>query len=572
MPTSKAKKPSKANADGNWNFEQRNERVYDKSESAESKYRAQRGGRVQISGKAKTDAGANIAQALEQSDAGHYIEREPARSEATASLRKAVENDEGRMTSSQQELHKDETTSFYPVAEEDDIRKAAKKTPQTQTARISANAAKAKGYQRRPNPAKPAPQSSSAKEPRPAAGRQTATVRPAVNSGNAQNTRSTLLNASRPKPAQQAMPAANTAKAASASQASAAISKSRLNISKLGQKKPVSSRSKTSSRPVKQAKNLRNMQAAKIVAFITLAAIIICSAVILLVSSRPQLLQWKLSTATGILPKPPSTPIKIAPGESYDFWSSVDHILDDPSDLGMVFSDTSCVTRPAFSKVEIKGAAQSGSVFTVKLMLGNESETFAFIVMEPSQSLAVDGIVANPESINVYINKERSLPETYEPTDLKVPIVHFSYNSTTERLKLATEAAVAAEELFAAASEEGFTFVVERGYEPYSQIAESFSESKTDKEPGHDEHQTGFSMSVSALTAEFKTVSNFSSSQEAAWLMANAYRYGFIQRYPQGKESFTGYEASYSQYRYVGKTLAGFLYLNNLTLDEFYAD
>ena len=48
------------------------------------------------------------------------------------------------------------------------------------------------------------------------------------------------------------------------------------------------------------------------------------------------------------------------------------------------------------------------------------------------------------------------------------------------------------------------------------------------------------------------------------------FKYGFILRYPKGKESITGYEYNPTHIRYVGKELAKYIYDNNLTLEEYY--
>ena len=51
----------------------------------------------------------------------------------------------------------------------------------------------------------------------------------------------------------------------------------------------------------------------------------------------------------------------------------------------------------------------------------------------------------------------------------------------------------------------------------------------------------------------------------------NSYKYGYILRYPEGKESITGYSAEAWHYRYVGKDVAKFIYENDITFDEYYA-
>ena len=61
----------------------------------------------------------------------------------------------------------------------------------------------------------------------------------------------------------------------------------------------------------------------------------------------------------------------------------------------------------------------------------------------------------------------------------------------------------------------------------------------------------------------------FEESIEFEWMKNNSYKYGFILRYPKGKEHITGFKYEPWHYRYVGKKLAKYLYENNLTLEEY---
>ena len=83
--------------------------------------------------------------------------------------------------------------------------------------------------------------------------------------------------------------------------------------------------------------------------------------------------------------------------------------------------------------------------------------------------------------------------------------------------------------------------------------------------PGYSEHQTG-------LCADINTInSSFANTKEAKWLAKNAYKYGFILRFPKDKEDVTGYKYEPWHYRYVGIKVAKIIYEENLTLEEYYA-
>lgn len=83
--------------------------------------------------------------------------------------------------------------------------------------------------------------------------------------------------------------------------------------------------------------------------------------------------------------------------------------------------------------------------------------------------------------------------------------------------------------------------------------------------PGTSEHQTGLATDINSVS------SSFENTKEFTWLSKNSYKYGFILRYPKGKEHITGYMYEPWHYRYVGEEVAKFIYENDLTYEEYYA-
>ena len=81
--------------------------------------------------------------------------------------------------------------------------------------------------------------------------------------------------------------------------------------------------------------------------------------------------------------------------------------------------------------------------------------------------------------------------------------------------------------------------------------------------PGHSEHQTGLAMDINNAS------DSFNNTKEAKWIAENCYKYGFILRYPQGKQDITGYKYESWHVRYLGKALAKEVYDSGLTLEEF---
>ena len=86
--------------------------------------------------------------------------------------------------------------------------------------------------------------------------------------------------------------------------------------------------------------------------------------------------------------------------------------------------------------------------------------------------------------------------------------------------------------------------------------------------PGYSEHQTGLTVDIAATNEESK---NCAETNAYLWTSTNSPTYGWILRYPQGKEQITGYDFEPWHYRYIGKALAEAVSESKLTYDEFYA-
>lgn len=202
-----------------------------------------------------------------------------------------------------------------------------------------------------------------------------------------------------------------------------------------------------------------------------------------------------------------------------------------------------------------------------KNISGVESETELFIV-------------SNPESIEVYVNKNRRLPEGYTPDDLVEPdILHLSPGGDDRRL-LREEAASALEDLFQASDEKGLNLVAVSGYRSnqrqttiyQSSVANNGQEyaDQFSARPGTSEHETGLAIDVSTSVIAFALEDAFQQTEEGSWLEDHAHHYGFIIRYPEGKEEITGYAYEPWHLRYVGEELADHLYHESLTLEEYF--
>ena len=122
--------------------------------------------------------------------------------------------------------------------------------------------------------------------------------------------------------------------------------------------------------------------------------------------------------------------------------------------------------------------------------------------------------------------------------------------------------------------------VIDSGYRPYSyqeNLMKDLIKIKGEEaykslaKPGYSEHQTGLAVDI-GFYKEGVYDNNFvveNYLEEFKWLNDNAYKYGFIIRYPLDKEHITEYIYEPWHLRYVGK-LSKLLFNNNLTLEEYY--
>ena len=88
--------------------------------------------------------------------------------------------------------------------------------------------------------------------------------------------------------------------------------------------------------------------------------------------------------------------------------------------------------------------------------------------------------------------------------------------------------------------------------------------------PGTSEHQTGLAVDFAYYENGIYNDDVKEDDEEAIWLKNNCWKYGFILRYPKGKEHITGYKFEPWHFRFVGPKLAKKIYEENITLEEYY--
>ena len=105
----------------------------------------------------------------------------------------------------------------------------------------------------------------------------------------------------------------------------------------------------------------------------------------------------------------------------------------------------------------------------------------------------------------------------------------------------------------------------------YNRYKKQDGEEKADTysgRPGHSEHQTGLAVDVYNKEKDY---TNFGTTKEYEWMMEHAHEYGFILRFPKGKEKETGYTYEAWHFRYVGIDAATYIHNNNISLEEYVA-
>ena len=178
------------------------------------------------------------------------------------------------------------------------------------------------------------------------------------------------------------------------------------------------------------------------------------------------------------------------------------------------------------------------------------------------------------DGLAILVNKHYSLPDKYAPKDIVKMSNWYSYDGNSVR----KEVYEAFKEMFNAAKKENITLIVNSSYRDYDSQKQIYDKYKRENgeeyadeyaaRPDFSEHQTGLALDIFTLGTNR---ANFEDSDGFKWLSKNAYKYGFILRYPKGKEDITGYSYESWHYRYLGKELAKKVYDSGLTYDEYYA-
>ena len=170
----------------------------------------------------------------------------------------------------------------------------------------------------------------------------------------------------------------------------------------------------------------------------------------------------------------------------------------------------------------------------------------------------------------ILVNKENKLNSDFKPNTL-VKVTRCSLGN----FYLEEETATAYEYMCLNLIDEGLNISINSAYRSYEEQEKLYDDylklygksyvNKYVAVPGYSEHQTGLALDLESLDCDI-----FKNSKEYRWIKNNAYKYGFILRYQEGKENITGYNAEEWHIRYVGRKAAEYIYKNNITFEEYY--
>ena len=181
-------------------------------------------------------------------------------------------------------------------------------------------------------------------------------------------------------------------------------------------------------------------------------------------------------------------------------------------------------------------------------------------------------------SVTLLVDKNHALLSSYVPSNLVSPYL----NSTRDVIEISEAMADHLKDMMEAAKAEEISLYINDGYISYEEQENRYEDlvslvgekeaKKITFPAGYSEHQTGLAVDFTDDPSATSNSVDFGDTPSGQWLMQNAAKYGFILRYPEGKESITGYSYSPWHYRYVGIPIAGAIYGRGVdyTFEEYY--
>ncbi len=216
----------------------------------------------------------------------------------------------------------------------------------------------------------------------------------------------------------------------------------------------------------------------------------------------------------------------------------------------------------------------SGNISSLEIKVEKKSKKTSDIPPFDNYKLTLNG-----DSLIALVSKKYKLPANYAPSDI-VFLPDFGI-PTTGGGHLRSIVVQDLSNMIDDMKNAGLDLKISSSYRSYDTQITTYKYwlsynggdySKADKisaRPGHSEHQLGTTIDVVNSEVNYKLTRNFGNTKAFAWLNENAYKYGFVMSYPEGKETITGYSYEPWHWRYIGKDHALEFKNSGLTLIEY---
>lgn len=206
----------------------------------------------------------------------------------------------------------------------------------------------------------------------------------------------------------------------------------------------------------------------------------------------------------------------------------------------------------------------------------NQNMTYDNIILNVNMNLDYDfytnvNTLHNYLDITTLVNKYNKLPDNYEIDDLVTLDNEYSKKGEKVREVIYNDL----KKMFDEAKKDNINLNVISGFRTNEKQDTLFNNSIKKNgldhaliysaKPGYSEHQLGLAIDINSVEESFKN------TNEYKWLKNNSYKYGFIERYPEGKEKITGFGYEPWHYRYLGVDVATKIFTENITYEEYVA-
>ena len=251
-----------------------------------------------------------------------------------------------------------------------------------------------------------------------------------------------------------------------------------------------------------------------------------------------------------------------------------------------------CLIPLATAKTLFMGISFESSQKTVSVSL--DGNKIFVIAQNPKPEYTTDitaymsAITSNDPYISILVNKENSVDESFpEDKDSLIEIpAHMRKEQTIYLYKVALQALQAMmNDMQALGYDDVYVTSAYRNHNYQTMLFEMYIENemnngysynealalanKYSARPEHSEHRTGLAVDFTTKSIYGVVDDVFETTAVSDWLKENAWKYGFILRYPKDKIDITGYQHESWHYRFVGLEAASIIYQTSICYEEY---